>query len=369
MLSRHIAELAGNAIRGVSRQQGWPAWLFATLLRLGDRCFRAKHFKGAAGFFRLAKLCDRESTLAERYLLHCVRASGGRVRRLDYVILGTTGLCNASCIHCPTGKAATAHVPRTPMAMELFERIIRQLAEADTMINAHLAFGLFGDGLVDPFVVERARIVRRYLPDVRLVINTNGAAFNAARHGPLAELVDAVNLHCESLVEENYDRLMAPLRLRNVRPRFDQLLETFAEVHVSVPVSRINHPELEDIAVWFEQRGAAMVHFDPLASRCAEDTTVFDALSLNPQPIACGPQVLDSLIIDSDGTVLSCCQDFQRLNPLGDMLADSLDRALSDERRLATREQLAQGRHAEIVTCGRCRGDIRTENFPFDIAV
>ena len=44
--------------------------------------------------------------------------------RLRFVILGTTGLCNASCIHCPTGNAETAHTPQTPMPMPLFKKIV-----------------------------------------------------------------------------------------------------------------------------------------------------------------------------------------------------------------------------------------------------
>ena len=107
------------------------------------------------------------------------------------VILGTTGTCNASCVHCPTGKAVTSHVPRGDMPMELFNKIIDGIADLGITVGA-IGFGLFGDALLDPLVVERARHLRSRLPLVPLWINTNGAAFSRAKHSSLNDLVSIV---------------------------------------------------------------------------------------------------------------------------------------------------------------------------------
>jgi len=336
------------------------------LLRRGWKFYQAGKFDQANLAFRLASAISQDAATGERLTLHVQKAQGRDVTTLSHVILGTIGLCNASCIHCPTGKASTAHVPRTPMPMDTFEKIVSGIAQEKMLITEHLAFGLFGDGLVDPHVVARAHMVRRYLPDVRLMINTNGAAFDPVRHQPLADLVEGVTLHCESLQEERYNQLMAPLRLKNVLSKFERILSTFQDVQVSVPVTRVNRDEISDIAAWFYARGAKSVHFDPLASRCAEDTTVFDALALDPQQIACTPDILDSLIIDCDGTALACCQDFQRIQRLGDLMSGTLADALDDPRRAEMGRKLAEGCHSDIATCQRCRGDVRTPDFPFD---
>ena len=117
---------------------------------------------------------------------------------LRFVAFGTTGLCNASCIHCPTGKASTSHAPRTVMPMDLFKTVIDEILVQGWSVTC-MNFGLFGDGLLDPLVVERARYVSDRLPDVVLDINTNGAAFDHRRHRGLVNNIALLTLHCESL--------------------------------------------------------------------------------------------------------------------------------------------------------------------------
>ena len=185
--------------------------------------------------------------------------------------------------------------------MPLFQKIIDGIARHDIVVTDQIAFGLFGDGLVDPLVVQRARYVRETLPDVRLSVNTNGAAFNMEKHGELQDLAFTIALHCESLVPEVYDDLMRPLRAERVFPKFD----------------------------------------------------------LNPKPIACGPDIMDDLIVDCDGKVLSCCQDFQRLVEIGDMQAESFETVLTGVRRESMRKLLAEKRHGELETCSRCFADLR----------
>lgn len=282
---------------------------------------------------------------------------------LRFIAFGTTGVCNASCIHCPTNKPETAQVPRVTMPMPLFERIVRQIAELHLSVRMQLSFGLFGDALVDPLVAQRVQLVRRLLPDVRLSVNTNGAAYNPALHRPLFEQTSIIALHCESLRAEVYDRLMAPLRLRNVMPKIEAILRDFpGKVHVSIPVSRMNQDEIPEMERWFRERGAACVQTDPLSSRCSQDRSLFDSLAFDPRPIRCGPEIVEDLIVDCDGLVTICCNDFQRKEPIGDLSKQSLiETLLSPERRLM-REQFATGRHEERSTCRICYGDVRPED-------
>jgi hypothetical protein len=304
---------------------------------------------------------------ARREVLRHRPRSTGEVPHLGSVGIGTTGLCNASCLSCPTGKASTAHVPRTPMPMPLFRKIIDGIEEEGLNIRHMIGFGLFGDGLLDPFVVERARYVREKLPEVLLSVNTNAAAYDPVRHRALRDPVSIIALHCESLTPETFDRMMAPLRAKNVFVKYERLLGDFpGKIRVSVPVSRRNLPELEGVREWFLSRGAASVVFDPLSSRCAEDRTLFDSLAIAPGPIRCGPEAMTDLIVDSDGRVLACCQDFTRAEPIGDLSRESFRRTMLSVARADFRRRLAEGRHGEMATCSRCYADTRSPNFPFD---
>lgn len=284
-------------------------------------------------------------------------------QELHFVAIGTTGLCNASCIHCPTGKAVTAHVPRVPMAMPLFKRIIDQMAELGLSVNDQLSFGLFGDGLVDPMVIERVRYARKMLPTVRLSVNTNGAAYNRAKHSVLAQEGVQVSLHIESMVAETYNELMAPLRLDRVMAKVEQMIEDFGEeLYVSVPVSRANEAELPHILRYFYDRNVRKVGLDSLSSRCAQDLTVFNRLAIDPIPIRCPPKITNDLIVDSDGLVLICCQDFERIEGIGDLSKESLAHVLTNRARQQVRDQFANGRHDERQTCSRCYGDPNIEH-------
>jgi hypothetical protein len=339
----------------------------AQLVKWGRMARFRGHARLGGGLARLAWAWAPAMRAARREVVRHRARSFGDVPHLGSVAIGTTGLCNASCLSCPTGKASTAHVPRTPMAMPLFRSIIDGIEEEGVNVRHMIGFGLFGDGLLDPYVVERARYVRERLPEVLLSVNTNGAAYNPARHLALRDHVSVIALHCESLVPATFDRMMAPLRAKNLRPKYERLLEDFpGRVRVSVPVSRANLDELEEMRDWFSARGAKHVAFDPLSSRCAEDQTVFNGLAIAPVPIRCEPKVMTDLIVDSDGRVLSCCQDFTRIEPIGDLSKESFRETMLGMARAEFRRRLAGGRHAELATCSRCHSDLRSPDYPFD---
>jgi hypothetical protein len=243
--------------------------------------------------------------------------------------------------------------------MPLFKKIVDGMADLELTITGQVSFGLFGDGLVDPFVIERATYLRERLPGAFLSVNTNGAAFNAKKHGALNDIASCIALHCESLTPEIYDELMQPLRFERVFPKYEGILKTFpGKVHVSVPASKLNKAELPSIREWFFDHGASWVQFDPLSSRCSEDRSVFDSLALGPSKIRCPSKIMDdNLIIDCDGQVLMCCNDFQRIEGIGNLQEESVAETLLGIRRANVRKMLADGRHEEFKTCSRCYGD------------
>jgi radical SAM protein with 4Fe4S-binding SPASM domain len=336
-------------------------------LRMARVLRKHRREKWAKAAYLLATGLNPTDFTARRELNQMKPRPEGLPDAIRFIGLGTTGLCNASCVHCPTGKASTALSPRNPMPMTLFMSIVDNLFNYGLSVESQVSFGLFGDGLVDPFVVERVKYMRTKLPDVFFSINTNGAAFNAKKHAVLNMDNMVVGLHCESLTPETYDYLMQPLRAERVFPKYEEILETYpGKVHVSVPVSRRNYKELREVRDWFLVRGAAKVQFDPMSSRCAEDRSVFDALSLGPARIACRSDILNDMIIDCDGTLLMCCQDFTRAEPIGNLAKTPFLELFRSARRQQVRELLDNGCHDEFTTCSKCFADLRTENFPFD---
>jgi radical SAM protein with 4Fe4S-binding SPASM domain len=195
---------------------------------------------------------------------------------------------------------------------------------------------------------------------VAISVNTNGAAYDPKRHIKLKDYISLITLHCESIDPVVYDRMMAPLRAERVHAKFPGLFRDFPNmVRVSVPISRANHGEMEAMFSHFKAMGAENVAFHPLSARCSRDQSLFDSLSFDPQIINCEPKIFNDLIIDSDGAVVACCNDFEREVPVGNLKTNTLIELLTDPRRLEMIRLLEEGRHEEISTCARCRADIR----------
>lgn len=278
-------------------------------------------------------------------------------KSLRSVIIGTTGLCNASCIHCPTGKAETAHLPQRTMSTGLFNRIVDQLADGDWAIWGNLSLGLFGDGLLDPYVVERCEYARKRLPRAPIAVNTNGAAYNRAKHLALRDTVQAMALHVESLRPDIYNRIMYPLRFDRVITKVEMIMEDFREkVTPSIPLHRMNMCEREHFLYYFKKMGAKQVHFSSLSNRCS-DKTEFANLAFAPLDGPCGAEIADNLIVDWDGQVFLCCNDFRKEEPVGDLNFQTLEGVLRDARRTTAIGHLVDGRADLIKTCANCKWD------------
>ena len=193
----------------------------------------------------------------------------------DYIrnlIIGTTGVCNASCIHCPTNKIFPSARWTGDMSMGLFSSLVDQILAAEMFITGYISLGLFGDGLVDRYVVDRASRLHAAFPYASLHVNTNGAAYNPRRHASLASLVDTLAIHIETLDEEKYARIMEPLKLPNVLPKIRRMIEDMPAIATIVsPVHRDNVDELPLIKAYFNNRGVQdMIFtcmFEPVLAR------------------------------------------------------------------------------------------------------
>jgi radical SAM protein with 4Fe4S-binding SPASM domain len=279
------------------------------------------------------------------------------IDRLRNVIIGTTGVCNASCPHCPTNKLMLEHLRREPMKMELFTRLIDGLAETGLGIEGVVAFGLHGDALMDPLVVERARYVKQVLPKSVLLINTNAGPFNERRHAELVDLADIFSIHTEALSEDLFARLMAPLRASVVQPKIERLIELAPhKAQITVPLSQVNLGEFRALRDHWLSKGATSVV--PLAfGNRTTDALDFYSYALAPVSGCCRQEVAFELVVDWDGVVMACCQDFSRTNQIGDLTQETVRELLLNEARKQTFDVLKAGRWSDFSSCRTCKFD------------
>ena len=324
----------------------------------GDYRFTLRGDLGAGALVRYAEisLLDPASPrIAPVPLFEELTApSLGEIKNL---IIGTTGVCNASCIHCPTNKLAHTARTSSDMPMALFRSLLEQIRDNRILVEGHISLGLFGDGLTDPHVVERARLLRTQFPDTPLHVNTNAAAYDPARHAALRDFATLVAVHIESLDPERYARLMQPFRLKNVLPKVHRILADMPGVAgITSPTHRENLGELAAIRDHFTGHGVRLPHFSRLSNRCSRED-MYRELSLAPAAGTCNQFAAADLIVDWDGTVLLCCNDFQRQEPIGNLSTTPLLEILGGEKRRRLFDILRTGRWDQSATCRSCKFD------------
>lgn len=283
--------------------------------------------------------------------------SSPRKTLLRAVVVGSTNVCNASCVHCPTGKEETEHLLRGTMSMDLFHSLVDQVAEQCTVTDGFM-FCLHGDPLLDKLLVDRARYVKEKLPGTGIWLSTNAAAYSTEKHAILAEVFDAINIHIKSLRPDVYDFIMRPLRFERVAPKIEMMLRDFhGKASVAVPLHRLNLAERQAMTDYFLDRGAASVQFGAISNRCSSNG-LFEHLAFSPIYPGCrSPLLLDYLIVDWDGVVLGCCNDFKREEPIGDMRTMSLCEVLDGPARREFARKLDAGEWSGLKPCSNCRWD------------
>lgn len=239
--------------------------------------------------------------------------------------------------------------------MGLFSSLVDQILAAEMFITGYISLGLFGDGLVDRYVVDRASRLHAAFPYASLHVNTNGAAYNPRRHASLASLVDTLAIHIETLDEEKYARIMEPLKLPNVLPKIRRMIEDMPAIATIVsPVHRDNVDELPLIKAYFNNRGVQDMIFTCMSNRCSRDD-IFQELAIGPTSGSCAEEIIADLIVDWDGMVLVCCNDFLRQEPIGDLSSETLADILRGPKRRRVFEALRAGAWEEIDTCRTCK--------------
>jgi radical SAM protein with 4Fe4S-binding SPASM domain len=238
----------------------------------------------------------------------------------------------------------------------LFRSIIDQI-KAECTVTGWFAIGLFGDSLLDPDIVERARYIKAAFPGVLLSFNTNCAAYSPDKHAVLAGIVDAINIHIESMRPGVYGTIMRPLRFERVWPKVEAIIRDFgSKITAGIPLHRLNVDELEEMTDYYLAQGVGDVEVAPLSNRCSSNL-LFDQLAFKPIHPQCRSGKFDDLIIDWDGSVVACCNDFRRSDPIGNLATTPLRQVLDGRPRREFARKLDAGEWATIGTCSSCLWD------------
>lgn len=278
------------------------------------------------------------------------------IKDLTEVIFGTTAVCNASCIHCPTNKEHRRGFPHGYMDFELFSRIIHELSAGS--YAGWFLFGLFGEPLEDPLFEKRLRLIKELLPRSAIAIATNCGVYDPKKHDFILDLADTIAVHVEAVNPEIYNRFMHPLKAERSFPRILSLLSRNHDnkVYITSPIHKGNLSELTNIRDYFLSHGSAEPQFTQISNRCWEEGP-WNQLSLAPIGGFCAPDYLKTLVVDFDGAVLGCCLDFSKSNRLGDLTTQSVAEVLDGPAWGELFDIHRTKDWCKKTACSRCRSD------------
>ena len=283
-----------------------------------------------------------------------------RIANVKTIDIGTTGVCNASCVHCPTNKKSRPAMPHGRMSTELFNKIIAELK--DNGFSGEIRFGLFAEPLDDPLLRQRLETIKNELPETVISIATNGGLFDVKRHGFIVDYANFVGVHVESIDPEVYNEYMDPLKAERVIPRVISLLELAASkgkidaVGITTPVHKGNFAGLPKLQEFFSRYRDDLL-LTSLSNRSWEGGP-YTKLSLSPHGGYCMPHFMHKgLFIDWDGALVPCCFDFSKSMVLGDLNKQSLQEIFRGEAWQALYGTFREKRWSEKEACSRCRVD------------
>lgn len=277
---------------------------------------------------------------------------------LQEISIGTTGVCNASCLHCPTNKK-TFPMPHGRMSDQLFKKIFVGLKEGG--YRGKIFFGLFAEPLEDPMLIERTKFIKDLLPNCEVFIATNGALFDPAKHEQLFDYVNFIGVHVEAMDATIYNELMHPLKADRVMPKVIAMLDMARQkghrgMSITTPIHKGNIGQVRAISA-FCRENEVPSSFTSFCSRAWEGG-IYPKLAIAPAGGMCRPNVMvTSMFIDFDGLVLPCCFDFSRSLPLGNLNHQSFQEVFDGPEWRSLYGVFKRGEWSTRGACARCRAD------------
>lgn len=253
---------------------------------------------------------------------------------LKYVSLEASSVCNQGCYFCPVSVARRAD---EFMSMELYERIVEQLAayrdtlEGVSMIN-------YNEPTADKRFLDQVRILKRYgLPPA---VSTNGTGLTPERTDAILEMggIYYLSVNLSTLDRERYkverggDHL--PLVLRNLDHVKDKPFAPRMEMVVLGTGDERHRRDFAEIQERFRGSRFRVLYYEVM------DRAGVMPIGLHPprrgeRLRGCeqtGSRPLQWVHVNSAGQCILCCQDYHHRYVVGDLNHERLDDILSGER-------------------------------------
>ena len=234
--------------------------------------------------------------------------------------LETVNYCTASCVICPYLRMKR---PKGVMTMEVFYKVLDTVQAAGAPIKLITHAGI-GEPLIDKHLAERIRYERKVFPDACLMIYTNASILTRERARELIDAgVDKISISLNGFRKETYEAVMQldyERTIENVHGllKLRRDMDSKLQVQIScVPAEQCSSEELLEFRQYWTGKVDNVV-IPPWVNWMG----MFNGNSPKFQ-LPCR-YIWSILLVNWDGTVIMCCEDYDGKYPLGNLTKQSL---------------------------------------------
>lgn len=238
--------------------------------------------------------------------------------------------CNRRCAHCPNSIFDRGLIRNERlMPAGLFHKIIDELAEID--FSGRISPHFYGEPLLDRRLTDLIGYTRKKLPESKIVIFTNGDFLTYDRY---QELVQA---GVSSFNVTQYDPVM-PAAMKDLYSHYEYPRQLPAPVYFQI---------YDRATPLYNRGGLIRVSVPYTVPNCALDH-------------------YSSMIIDHDGNVVLCCNDYHSSVTFGNVREKKLLDIWNEEKYSAVRQELRKLNFTTSL-CRKCIEDIDPVQMKHDL--
>lgn len=284
-----------------------------------------------------------------------IRQSIGQTRRFlpTHLALETSNACNAHCVMCPQARQTR---PKGVLKEEDHKRMLERIAEWGAPLQLITHAGM-GDPLTDKHLESRIALENRYFPNARIIVYTNAGLLDEERAKRLLDSpLDMLSVSLNALDPSTYERVMGISHAQTLA-NLERFIELRRELRVGmqlavslVPTPHCSEEEMRRFEAHWRERADEVVMPPWIGwGGWLED----EGRPAIEEPLPCS-YLWKTLMVDHDGTVKMCCEDYDSRYPLGNLLETPPDAIFNSERVIRQREAHLSGNFSNPPICRNC---------------
>ena len=267
----------------------------------------------------------------------------------------TVGACDARCVFCCYDSEENRKLPKKPMPMDLYRKIIDDAATIP-QIN-EIAFAGLAEPLMDPYIVERIKYAKHVSPEKRTEMYTNGVRLTPARFDEIkAAGLDVLVFSLNAANAEQHQAIMG------LKGKYDLVCE-----HIEYAIKNkgdMKHIDARAVVTgdtFTFQDGRDFLRrwgvtnlggYGKLISErnwAGENRTTAEF-----DPNSCCKRALEQISVHRDGRVNLCCYDPLNKYPFGDLKTQTIREIYNSEGYVEFREWHRDNQAAKHPLCAVC---------------